>query len=294
MLTQLVTLLASGRGLLSRLILGSFFALIITAASLGLSHPCRADQRTDLLPRRGEIQLEGEIHTAETETIGSSTSSLNMAEVYAVRYFHASAKFVHPDGRKKTILVDSSTAVHNQDGETITLDDLQNPGYYSETMSSDTGKVRIYYCVVVGSDEGIGKPIHARLIAIFSGNVASKLYPILQHDDIERLDEIVASGFPVDYPSVGMMADTTPMYMAADSGSAQCMKALIDAGADPNAPMNHFQTPLYAAISADKPACVRLLLKAGVDPKARFGTTPMTPLDIAKDPKIVALLKSAK
>ena len=62
---------------------------------------------------------------------------------------------------------------------------------------------------------------------------------------------------------------STPLHMAAMNGDLSAMKALIAAGADPNARDNDGATPLHMAAYASRPKHVQMLLEAGADPLAK-------------------------
>lgn len=62
---------------------------------------------------------------------------------------------------------------------------------------------------------------------------------------------------------------STPLHMAAMNPDVSALKALIAAGADPNARDSEGQTPLHMAAYASRPEHARLLLEAGADPRAR-------------------------
>ena len=62
---------------------------------------------------------------------------------------------------------------------------------------------------------------------------------------------------------------STPLHMAAMNGDLSAMKALIAAGADPNARDNEGATPLHMAAYASRPKHVQMLLEAGADPLAK-------------------------
>jgi ankyrin repeat protein len=62
---------------------------------------------------------------------------------------------------------------------------------------------------------------------------------------------------------------STPLHLAAMNGDLGPMKALIAAGADPNARDNDGATPLHMAAYASRPKHVQMLLEAGADPLAK-------------------------
>lgn len=62
---------------------------------------------------------------------------------------------------------------------------------------------------------------------------------------------------------------STPLHLAATNPDISAMKALIAAGADPNARDNEGATPLHMAAYSSRPANTQLLLEAGADPQAK-------------------------
>ena len=59
--------------------------------------------------------------------------------------------------------------------------------------------------------------------------------------------------------------------------SADCLRLLLEAGADKNEANDRGETPLHIMAERDSPNCLRLLLEAGADVSARnkFGQTPL-------------------
>lgn len=60
-----------------------------------------------------------------------------------------------------------------------------------------------------------------------------------------------------------------PIHLAATNPDTSALKALIAAGADPNARDNDASTPLHMAVYTQKVEHTQLLLDAGADPKAK-------------------------
>ena len=62
----------------------------------------------------------------------------------------------------------------------------------------------------------------------------------------------------------------TPLHLAAQACSQECMHSLISKGADVNALDNVRASPLHIAVQLESPACVQQLLLAGeVDEEGR-------------------------
>jgi ankyrin repeat protein len=73
----------------------------------------------------------------------------------------------------------------------------------------------------------------------------------------------------------------TPLHIAAEMGFVECLKALLDAGADVTSQMgNKRNTALHLAAEDDFSDCVKLLLEAGANVNAR-NLDDQTPLHVA-------------
>jgi ankyrin repeat protein len=73
----------------------------------------------------------------------------------------------------------------------------------------------------------------------------------------------------------------TPVWIAAISGHASMVKALIAAGADPSTPNKDGQTPVFIASYAGRVAVVKALLAAGANPSTATPEDGWTPVWIA-------------
>lgn len=96
-----------------------------------------------------------------------------------------------------------------------------------------------------------------------------------RHFEKEGADAAVAihrAKMVVQSPSHGLSSYEIPLLSAAQSGSAECVRLILDAGADPNTQDQHGHTALSLAGSAD---VVRELIRAGAD--------PLLKLDIDRD-----------
>jgi ankyrin repeat protein len=86
----------------------------------------------------------------------------------------------------------------------------------------------------------------------------------------------------------------TPLHLAAFFGGAEAVRALLEAGAPPDADAENPQRvrPLHSAAAAHDHDAVRALLEAGADPDVRQegGFTPLHAAAHADDPDMVRLL----
>lgn len=107
--------------------------------------------------------------------------------------------------------------------------------------------------------------------------------------DVARLKQELAEGVPVDLRVVnqggsGSWRDTTPLMWAAMMGNAECVKLLLEAGADVKAKSSSGLTPLVAAagavpqINGDELERMMLIIKAGanVDAADSYGNCALT------------------
>jgi ankyrin repeat protein len=86
------------------------------------------------------------------------------------------------------------------------------------------------------------------------------------------------------YPTPGPIGDlrasdtpagSSPLHIAALSGNAQLMSALLSRGGDPNLLRKDGQTPLSLAVKADDLSLVRLLVEHGADVKRIYSPTEL-------------------
>lgn len=69
-------------------------------------------------------------------------------------------------------------------------------------------------------------------------------------------------------PNLGNRYGITPLWLAALNGSPALIELLLQHGADATAALPHGETPLMTAARVGDPASIRTLLKAGADPNA--------------------------
>jgi ankyrin repeat protein len=109
-------------------------------------------------------------------------------------------------------------------------------------------------------------------------------------NDAAALRKLMADGHPPDEMGRGGM---TALMWAARAGALDAMKALVDAGADPNRfdGRSTGWPPLLHAIHTRQRAAAQLLLEHGADPNLRAdGLTPLLMAAADPDGDLVALL----
>ena len=79
----------------------------------------------------------------------------------------------------------------------------------------------------------------------------------------------------------GLIGGQTPLGRAAVDGDAAAINALLDSGADPNAPGSHGITPLAWAARSGRIEAIDLLVARGADPRKGSGVNGWTPLQHA-------------
>jgi uncharacterized protein len=111
-------------------------------------------------------------------------------------------------------------------------------------------------------------------------------------DEISDLPEFVEIS-PIGPHTRGNFG-STPLHVAAIRGDVPAIRALLEAGADINAPGEDGYTPLHDAALQGHSEAVRLLLERGASREIRNddGKTPLESAALRGDAEIVGLLSS--
>ena len=111
------------------------------------------------------------------------------------------------------------------------------------------------------------------------GDGTTALHWAAAKEDLEMTKALLAAGASVKAVTrEGLM---TPLMMAAMSGSAPVLDALLRAGADPDIAKSNGTTPLMLAAAAGKVDAVQVLLDRGAKPNSREGSHGQTALMFA-------------
>ncbi len=86
------------------------------------------------------------------------------------------------------------------------------------------------------------------------------------HEADDLIDELLAAGAD---PKATNRYGITPLYLAAQNGSATAIERLLDAGADPNEVSTEGETVLMTVTRSGNVAAARKLLEAGADVAAK-------------------------
>ncbi|KAL8828824.1 MAG: hypothetical protein Q9170_006438 [Blastenia crenularia] len=121
------------------------------------------------------------------------------------------------------------------------------------------------------------------------GSGRSPLTKIAIFGSAEEMAYMLEHGFQVDEPESG---DLTPLCHAIRSKNVDCVKVLLDAGADCKVQTSGNWTPAHYAAAQPNWQIMQMLLQKGVDMKAQTEPEGWTPLHIAvKEQKTMTLPK---
>jgi hypothetical protein len=95
-----------------------------------------------------------------------------------------------------------------------------------------------------------------------------EVYAALIKDDYKSLKPFIECGFLINLP-MKSFKNRTPLHLAAEHGSVDCLNLLVSSGANVNARDPFKITPLMLAVQKDSRDCVRILLKAGAKTRGK-------------------------
>ena len=96
------------------------------------------------------------------------------------------------------------------------------------------------------------------------GDGTSALHWASYHDNVQAAVELIEQGVDVDSATdLGV----TPLWLAADNGSAAMVDSLLESGANPNLNLRSGETIVMAAAHSGNAALMRALLSAGASPQ---------------------------
>ena len=118
-------------------------------------------------------------------------------------------------------------------------------------------------------------PLAGGAPAVPRGRGETALHLAARRGRLAEIKALLAAG--ADPNARNGAAKETPLHFAAKRGRASALKALLAAGADPKAPNRYGETPLHWAAGEGHGPLVAALLAAGADPKApnRYRETPL-------------------
>jgi len=111
------------------------------------------------------------------------------------------------------------------------------------------------------------------------GDGMSALHWAATREDIEMAEMLLYAGANVRAST--RLGGFTPLILASKSGSADMIKMLLDASADPEAATTYGTTPVMYAAASGRTDAVNVLIDAGADVNAKENTKERTPLMFA-------------
>lgn len=136
----------------------------------------------------------------------------------------------------------------------------------------------LHYAVLSGSPECIEYLIQSGAQVNAGIEKRSALHFAVQRNDLKCVEKLLKNGANPNPPQVFV---ETPLHIAAEMGFVDCLKALLDAGADVTTQMgNKRNTALHLAAEDDLLDCVKILVEAGANVNAR-NADDQTPLHVA-------------
>lgn len=136
----------------------------------------------------------------------------------------------------------------------------------------------LHYAALAGSPECISLLMKNGAQANAGIEKRSALHYAVQKNSIGCVNLLLQNGANPNPPQIYV---ETPLHIAAEMGFVECLKALLDAGADVTSQMgNKRNTALHVAAEDDFSECVKALIDAGANVNAR-NSDDQTPLHVA-------------
>lgn len=136
----------------------------------------------------------------------------------------------------------------------------------------------LHYAALSGSPDCINLLIRSGAQANAGIEKHSALHYAVQKNAIKCVQLLLQYGSNPNPPQIFV---ETPIHIAAEMGFVECLKALLDAGADVTSQMgNKRNTALHLAAEDDFSDCVKVLIEAGANVNAR-NLDDQTPLHVA-------------
>ena len=161
---------------------------------------------------------------------------------------------------------------------------------------NDRGQTALMLAVEGQSPEAVGVLLRANADVNAqdqNGDVALGYYLEQVFDAVPFAQALLDKGAQADAPNLD---GVTPLMYASRAGTPELVRMLIDAGADPNQGDNAGDVPIgaYIANHPDPVPIARVLLESGADPRRpnATGVTPMVYAERWGSPALVALLRA--
>ncbi|CAH1790766.1 unnamed protein product [Owenia fusiformis] len=157
------------------------------------------------------------------------------------------------------------------------LDLLLNKGC-DTNMRNQRGETALLILVCDNSTYSIQKLIdHGADVNICSKRGIAPLTYAVRNNKLENVVTLIKAGCDVNKPAIAIQGSDFPLHMAVNYGNVECVKLLLDAGADTNVKGESGYTPLHAAaISNFVQICEELLVKgSNVNIQNKHGYTPL-------------------
>ena len=110
---------------------------------------------------------------------------------------------------------------------------------------------------------------------------SASLHEPCRNGDVDALRERLAKGGDVERINKIDGAGRTPVFVAAEKAHNDCLRLLLEHGADPNIPDKSGVTPLHATVLSHHLGTMRILLQHGTDATKQDGKG-RTPVQIAR------------